>query len=185
MKRIKTILSAAVIAGSIATVSAESKAPAPAVVPPDHEQAKEIDGIPKEKREAEYAKGTIDYDLLRSTKVKDKPPPIYGKTLKALDEKQVSIRGFMAPYDDQDSMYQFMLFPFPVGCYFCAPPGITEVLFIRQKKEKGAVFVEGPIEITGTFKLWTPESEDEAHQQRFLYLIDEATVTSVEVPKEK
>ena len=53
-------------------------------------------------------------------------------TLKELDGRPVSLTGFMAPFDDLKDMRRCMIVPSYVGCTFCTPPTLTQVVFVTQ-----------------------------------------------------
>lgn len=116
----------------------------------------------------------VDFKTLKETVLNRKPPPIYGK-VEDLDGKIIRIVGFMGPYDDFENLRNFMLFNKPVGCNFCAPPSVKEVVFVRQKAEK-AKFIDEPVLVEGTMKLWREDSEDEGHHNGFLYVMEDAKV---------
>ncbi len=132
-----------------------------------------------EEANRKHGEGVVDFDLLRSTVLKMKPPPEYKEELAELDGKKVRIRGFMSPYDSLKDMRKFMLFPFATGCYFCAPPSPREVVFIRLDSDKPVEFVSAPIEVEGELSLWSDGSEDSAHQS-FLYVINDAKIKPLE-----
>ena len=105
--------------------------------------------------------------------------------LASLDGRQVSIAGFMAPYDKLDDMSKFMLMPSYVGCYFCKPPALNQVLYVEQTEEarkNPPQFIHEPIMITGTLRLFRPDSEHPAHLAEFVYALDD---TSLEVLSEE
>jgi hypothetical protein len=126
--------------------------------------------------------GSVDFSVLSKTVLNKKPPPIYG-TIEDLDGKTIKIVGFMGPYDDFENLKNFMLFNKPVGCNFCSPPSVKEVVFVRQKVEK-AKFIDEPVLVEGTLKLWRKESEDDGHHNGFLYVMEDAQV-SVFKPEKK
>ena len=99
--------------------------------------------------------------------------------LASLDGNQISIAGFMAPYDKLDDMSKFMLMPSYVGCYFCKPPALNQVLYVEQPesaRKKPPQFIEEPIKITGTLRLFSPDSEHPAHLAEFVYALDDASI---------
>jgi hypothetical protein len=105
-------------------------------------------------------------------------PVDYPAWLVALDGKPVSIAGFMAPFDQLDDLTVFMLMPSYVGCYFCAPPSFTQVLLVRQREDsrrRKRPFIDPPIRVTGTLRLYHPESSHPAHRDQFVYALDDAT----------
>lgn len=136
-----------------------------------------LKALEKEREAAGAAeKGILTFNLLRGTKLNRKPPPIYPEPLANLDGKKAKITGFMSPYDSLKDMHLFMLVPQPTGCFFCAPPSPREVVFVRQKDgAKDHEFMDAPIEVEGTLKLWKEDSDEQGHEM-FLYVIDQAVV---------
>lgn len=109
--------------------------------------------------------------------------PVFPPGMRALDGQRVRIQGFMSPYDSLQDMRRFMLFPFPTGCNFCAPPAVNQVVFVRQKEGlRRYGFVDAPILITGTLRLWREDSEDPAHTDDFfLYVMEDTEVRELEM----
>ena len=105
----------------------------------------------------------------------------FPESLKALEGERVSLVGFMAPFDSLEDMQRCMIVPSYVGCTFCSPPSMTQVVYVNQGKKNGAIrsfpFIEEPSYITGTFRLTLPESDHEGAQHGFLYFIEDAVVT--------
>lgn len=107
---------------------------------------------------------------------------VYPKELQSLDNKTISIVGFMTPFEDLDDMGKFLLMPTSGGCFFCNPPSMTQVLMIDQSNDgkKRHDYIGAPIRITGTLRLFTPQSKHPAHLAEFIYAIDDAKVEVVE-----
>jgi len=102
----------------------------------------------------------------------------YPHEVKALDGKRVAIVGFMAPFESLDDMTQCMILPAYVGCFYCGPPPVTQVLLIQQinaKKQKRP-FINDAVIVTGTLRLFSFDSQHPAHQADFLYAFDDAVV---------
>lgn len=113
----------------------------------------------------------------------EKGHPDFPPGLLALDGKTVRIQGFMTPFDDLQDLRTFMLFPFPTGCNFCAPPAVNQVVLVRQQEgQRQYAFMDAPIVITGTMRLWREDSEDSAHSEDFfLYVMEAAEVKEVKM----
>lgn len=102
--------------------------------------------------------------------------PLFPPGMLALDGETVSIQGFMSPFDSLQDMQTFMLFPFPTGCNFCAPPAVNQVVLVRQKEgQRRYGFIDAPIRITGTLRLWRLDSRDPAHADDFFLFVMEDT----------
>lgn len=104
----------------------------------------------------------------------------FPETLKSLDGRRVSLIGFMAPFDSLDDMSRCMIVPSYVGCTFCSPPNLRQVVFVTQGKsdepEKTYSFIEEPSYITGIFRITHPDSTHEGKEQGFVYSIENADV---------
>lgn len=102
----------------------------------------------------------------------------YPAEIKALDSKRISILGFMAPWEKVNDLTTFMLMPGYVGCYFCNPPAVTQVILVEQRnpEKKKRPYVNEAIVVTGTLRLFTFASQHPAHQADFMYALDDAVV---------
>ena len=124
----------------------------------------------------------IDFKLLDHTLLErreNKPPTvIFPPELKADDNQRISIIGFMAPFEEMDNMKRFMLLPSYVGCFFCSPPSFTQVLLVEQHSQgTGKLpFINDPVLVTGTLKLYSKDSKHPAHLAEFIYALDDAKV---------
>ena len=103
----------------------------------------------------------------------------FPEPLDSLDGEQIAIAGFMAPYDFLDDMSTFMLMPSYVGCHFCKPPALNQVLYVEQKKadpDDKPQFIEEPIKITGTLRLARADSNHPGHLAEFVYALDDTEI---------
>ena len=104
----------------------------------------------------------------------------FPESLMQLDGRRVSLVGFMAPFDSLDDMSRCMIVPSYVGCTFCSPPNIRQVVFITQGKEGSSdqsySFIEEPSHVTGIFRISLPERDHEGKTQGFVYSIENAEV---------
>lgn len=103
----------------------------------------------------------------------------YPKEIQSLNGKQIRIIGFMAPWQKLTDLSEFMLIPFEIGCTFCNPPPVTQVILVKQKaslKQGPPPFAPKSITVTGTLRLFTFDSPHPAHQADFMYALDEATI---------
>ena len=105
----------------------------------------------------------------------------FSDSLKKLDGQRVQLVGFMAPFDNLNDMRRCMIVPSYVGCKFCDPPSITQVVYVTQGREddpgRTYPFIEEASRITGTFRLSLPGTDHEGEQQGFVYSIEDAVVT--------
>ena len=124
------------------------------------------------------APNRIRFDDLMRTRLYRKPPPVYPAKLSELNGKVVRIRGFMSPFDSLTDLRNFMLLETPTGCYFCEPPGPTQVAFVRLPGNKPLEFINEAIDVEGTLRLWEADSKEPRHDT-FLYVIDAIRLTRV------
>lgn len=124
-----------------------------------------------------------DWDFLNRTDVvvsdgKKDATIKYPPEIKALDGKRIAIIGFMAPFEKLDDMSVCMIIPAYVGCYYCSPPAVTQVVYIQQKGDKKTKrpFINECVIVTGTLRLFTFGSKHPAHQADFMYALDDAVV---------
>ena len=146
---------------------------------PEQEHIRTIQKFEKRVLKKDPTDNFIGFDVLRETHAPFRGPIRYPQRLLDLDRKTVRMVGFMTPYDDLDIMKNFMVMNMSVGCNFCAPPEMEEVVFVRQLDEKGA-FVEGAILVEGMLKLDLPEQDPDPLHDTFYYVIDQARVTALE-----
>ncbi|HAY81082.1 MAG TPA: hypothetical protein DCY79_14850 [Planctomycetaceae bacterium] len=113
----------------------------------------------------------------------------FPESLKQLEGRRVSLVGFMAPFDNLQSMRRCMIVPSYVGCTFCSPPSLTQVVYVTQGSneapERPYPFIEQASQVTGTLRLSLPGSVHEGQQQGFLYSIENAVVTAHTGPAPK
>jgi len=121
-----------------------------------------------------------NFKMLENVLPDDNFHPIYPPAVKSLDKRTVTMQGFMTPYDSLEDMKTFMLFGFPTGCNFCAPPSVNQVVLVRQAAgQKKYSYIDKPIEITGTMSLWHKDSEDPMHKEMFLFVMDDVKVVAL------
>ena len=127
-------------------------------------------------------KNTIDFKLLAEAVPDENSNPVFPEDLTLLDGKEISIQGFMAPFDDLEDLTRFMVFSFPTGCNFCAPPSADQVVMARRpEKDAPHDYVDGPIRVTGTLSLWKETSDDPAHSMDFFhYLLKDVEVEPID-----
>lgn len=105
----------------------------------------------------------------------------FPESLKKLDGSLVSLIGFMAPFDSLDDMALCQMVPSYVGCNFCSPPNLRQVVFVSQggdnEPERPYPFIEEPSYVTGTFRISLPESDHEGKNLGFVYSIENAVVS--------
>lgn len=108
------------------------------------------------------------------------PQLSFPEFLRKLDGRRVGLVGFMAPFDDLRDMRRCMFLPSYVGCKFCSPPSLTQVVFVTQgdADESGTrPYIDGACEVTGILRLSLPNSDHEGKRQGFIYSLEDAVVT--------
>ena len=109
----------------------------------------------------------------------EEAPAVFPAELKKFEGKRVRVSGFAVPYDDPEKMSKFLMLKAVVGCFFCAPPGENEVLFIRLGAKEKPPEIDGTkLTVEGTLHLKTPDSKDEEAKQ-FLFTIDDAKIIPI------
>lgn len=123
----------------------------------------------------------IDFPLLAEARPQDliDMSLTFPEELQKLDGKKVSLIGFMAPFDSLEDMSSCMIVPSYVGCTFCTPPNLRQVVFVSQgtaDSEKKYSFIEEPSYVTGIFRITNSDSTHEGKKQGFVYSIENAEV---------
>lgn len=81
-------------------------------------------------------KGVVSWKTLgevKPVKQKDKFVPEFGKTVAALDKKEVKLQGFMMPLDMGEKQQRFILAALPPSCAFCLPGGPEQMVEVQAK----------------------------------------------------
>jgi len=74
-------------------------------------------------------------------------------SVKALDGKQISIIGYMVPFDSVDKIDRFVLLQAPfMGCFHVPPPQPNESVLVKTRQANVNVTYD-PVLITGTLKI--------------------------------
>ena len=107
---------------------------------------------------------TKEYDELLGFKV-DKP--VFSKDVKKLEEKEVTIRGYIIPVEGYKSHKEFVFSAFPYNmCFFCGGAGPETVMEVYAAKP--VEFTQEPITLKGVLKL---NNED---INRLMYILEKA-----------
>lgn len=109
--------------------------------------------------------GTVEY-----SNVPDRyfPLPVFNKSIKDLEGKRLTIKGFIIPLEENKKQLNFMLSMVPFShCYFCGGAGPESVIEVNASK--AFEYTTKPVEVTGILKL---NSTDENH---LFYILDNAT----------
>jgi len=126
------------------------------------------------------AEAEVDFELLDEARPLDliEMDLDFPESLSGLDGRRVRIVGFMAPWDSLTDMSRCLLVPSYVGCTFCSPPSLTQVLYIEQAARPNSAypFIEEPSDVVGTLRLPRPGSDAEGHRQGFVFVLEHAVV---------
>ena len=103
----------------------------------------------------------ITFPLLDQVRSLDLIEPYMGfpEALLQLDGKEVQLLGFMAPFDSLENMRRCMIVPAYVGCTFCSPPDLTQVVYVTQGDGDTAgqyPYVDTVAHVRGTLRLSVP-----------------------------
>lgn len=85
--------------------------------------------------------------------------PDFPADVKALDGKEVTVKGFMFPLDQTDDQTTFLFGPFPINCPFQYHVGPSLVLEVHTAK-KPIAFTYDPLVLTGTLQLVAKDEEN-------------------------
>ncbi|MDR2037976.1 MAG: hypothetical protein LBQ60_08635 [Bacteroidales bacterium] len=101
--------------------------------------------------------------------------PKFGKKVKDLSGKQISIKGFYVPVDASGSMFALSAYPSQM-CFFCNGAGMESVMEIIPKKgstELKKVVTDKYIELKGKLKL------NEKEADHLMYILEEAELVRI------
>jgi tetratricopeptide (TPR) repeat protein len=116
----------------------------------------------------------IPWSVVTETVIDRDYRPSFGKYLKELDGKRVELTGYMQPLGDELEVGAFLLIEYPVGCWYCEMPGISNIVLVEQPAGKARHLTRGSVRITGKLRLNSSDPEN------FLYCIGEAKVVDAE-----
>lgn len=113
----------------------------------------------------------LDWDLLAQGDWARDSQPVMPESLRALDEKPVTLKGFALPLHDAGEADTLFLAKYPRGCYFCNPPGIAEIVIVKVADRKKVPLLNRPVCVYGTFQAATGSDDDEG-----LYTVTDAVL---------
>ena len=150
-------------------------------------ERKHRDGIPEQESDRSATIAEITFDLLDEARPLDliEMDLAFPEQLLAFEGRRVRIVGLMAPYNSLESMRRCMVVPSYVGCSFCSPPSLTQVVYVEQVERPGEnhPFIESPALFSGTLRLTGQGEPHEGHGQRFVFVLDKAVVTPWTAPE--
>jgi hypothetical protein len=90
-----------------------------------------------------------EYDEVLGLKI---DVPVFGKEVKALEGKEVTIKGYIIPTDGYKSQKEFVFSAFPYNmCFFCGGAGPETVMEVVTKQ--AIPYTSEPIYLKGILKL--------------------------------
>ena len=96
--------------------------------------------------------------------------PIFGKKVKELEGKQVSLTGYVIPLDVVNGVYVLSAVPYSM-CFFCGGAGPESVLGLKFKASGRRYRTDEYVTFKGTFKLNAHDVEN------FNYILEGAVLT--------
>lgn len=116
------------------------------------------------------AVNVLPWVVLNETTIDRNARPTFPRYLRDLSGKQVTLTGFMQPFDDGLEITSMMLIEYPIGCWFCEMPEITNIAYVEMPENTTAKFTRSLVKVTGTLTLNATDPEN------FLYTISKAKV---------
>jgi hypothetical protein len=93
--------------------------------------------------------------------------PVFGKEVKALEGKEVTVKGYIIPTDGYKSQTEFVFSAFPYNmCFFCGGAGPETVMEITSKQP--IQYTSEPVYLKGILRL------NGADVNRLIYALDKA-----------
>ena len=82
------------------------------------------------------------------------------ESLKALDGKTVTMRGFLAALYEYDDIHEFVLVRNPASCCFGPPATFTEQVLVRLSTKDGLPHTSERVEVTGVMRVHEVSEQD-------------------------
>ena len=99
---------------------------------------------------------------------------------RALDGQAVMLDGFMIPLDYlKGETENFAVIQTPVGCFYCNPPRVDQLVMVQMPKGQKAAITDQPIRVTGLFSAGVRKSDDIVES---VYRIDAKNVSRLKTP---
>ena len=122
----------------------------------------------------------VKFGLLAQAVIKDNALPVFPDGLKKLEGTHVRISGFVMPYDDPKNLQKMILLETPGGCFFCSPPNINTVVFVRcTPQDRPREYSPEPVVVEGTLHLWHADMKEDDEARQFLFTIDDAKANAL------
>jgi hypothetical protein len=111
----------------------------------------------------------LNWDELYKGRWERKQKPSVPQNVASMDGQAVRVKGFMLPLHEPGDASEFFLAKSPGGCYFCNPPGVSEVVTAETEGGKKMSPTQMPVYAYGRLHVATGGPDDKA-----LYVIDHA-----------
>lgn len=121
-------------------------------------------GLSAQKKEARI----IDWKLLSKVKFEDRYFPKYeawylvpkfSPEVKALDGKEIIIKGYVIPFDVEGGLYALSAYPFS-ECFFCGGAGPESVMSLHFEEKPPRYETDAVMRFTGRLELNDTDTED-------------------------
>jgi hypothetical protein len=120
------------------------------------------------------AANALPWGLVAETTIGKQSKPSFPKYLQDLDGKLVTISGFMQPIGEDLDISEMMLIEYPVGCWYCEMPELTQIIYVSLPAEKTTPTTRQVIRVTGRLSLNSTDPED------FFFAIRDAKIQDVD-----
>ena len=125
----------------------------------------------KEDVDPHYKK--LEFDTLKSWTYVEGKTPIPG-FIKALDNQEIEMVGFMMPLTEVKNITQFLLVPSLWGCCYGQPPAVNHIVVVKMPPGQTTKFFDDVIRVRGKFNV------GETKQDGYLVSLYTLTVEKLE-----
>lgn len=112
----------------------------------------------------------IPWPLLQASVIQADGSVRFPEYLNRLDGRGVSLHGFLQPLGDDPQPQDFLLVPYPIGCWFCESPGPTSMVYIRLAPGRQVEKRRELILVAGRLRL------NRDNPETFLFILEDAVV---------
>jgi hypothetical protein len=96
--------------------------------------------------------------------------PVFSQSVKDLAGKEISLPGYMVPFETGVKGSVFMLSSLPLNaCFFCGVGGPESVVEVHLKKQ--TTYTEKPVEVQGILRL------NDTDPDKMMYILEAAEIT--------
>lgn len=95
--------------------------------------------------------------------------PVFSKATKALEGKEITVKGYIIPLEGYQGQSYFVFSKFPYSmCFFCGGAGPETVMEVETKKGKDIKYTSKQITIKGKLKL------NDKNVDRLMFILNDA-----------